>query len=320
MTSLTSLAFNVKASIMNISIAEYNNWKELGGTAMAIGHGRLVANTKLGKKKISTKAHNILMKYGVVATDYDETSTLKAAGAFNQLAMGMTKFAEYIAQGSMFLGQMTKEEWAAFDQEGNYTGSDPKIKEKLEQYKTKVSNTHGKYSAKDRRNFELYELGKFVGQFKTWVPDWWKERFGNEYIDQYGKRQKGTYTDFLSYAVKDLRKDIMKPEFWTSDKLEYVNARKNLKAAMVFGILLAIRAGNDDDERKRKKADFLSQAIGNLTFIFDPEQAKYVLKTPFAGMSYANNMLNLITDLSPKNAKKVVPYAKVIDVGDMFGD
>ena len=112
----------------------------------------------------------------------------------------------------------------------------------------------------------------------------------------------------------------MKPEFWTSDKLEYVNARKNLKAAMVFGILMAIRAGSDEDKKKREKADFLSQAIGNLTFIFDPEQAKYVLKTPFAGMSYANNMLNLMTDLSTKNAKKVVPYSKVVDVKDMFGD
>jgi hypothetical protein len=316
MTSMTSLAFNVGAAKMNFVIGEYNNWREMGGINLLKGHKRLVASTKSGESRFSTKAHNILMKNNVIATDYDEMATMRVGRMFQYAAQGLTKLTEYTIQGSMFFGQMSAKEWNDFDRDGNYTGSDPKIKEKIETYKRKVSDVHGKYSAKDRRNFELYEFGKFVGQFKTWIPDWWKERFGSEYIDEQGKRHKGNWNGFLKYAISDLRKDIIKPEFWTSDKLEYVNARKNLKAAMTFGLLMAIQAGGDEDKKKRVKADFLSQAIGNLTFIFDPEQAKYVLKTPFAGMSYANAMLDAMTSLNGKKIKKIIPYNKMADVID----
>jgi hypothetical protein len=313
---MTSLAFNVGAAKMNFVIGEYNNWREMGGINLLKGHKRLVASTKSGESRFSTKAHNILMKNNVIATDYDEMATMRVGRMFQYAAQGLTKLTEYTIQGSMFLGQMSNQEWNDFDRDGNYIGSDPKIKEKIEAYKRKVSDVHGKYSAKDRRNFELYEFGKFVGQFKTWIPDWWKERFGSEYIDEQGKRHKGNWNGFLKYAISDLRKDIIKPEFWTSDKLEYVNARKNLKAAMTFGLLMAIQAGGDEDKKKRVKADFLSQAIGNLTFIFDPEQAKYVLKTPFAGMSYANAMLDAMTSLNGKKIKKIIPYNKMADVID----
>lgn len=314
LTSMTSLAFNVASAKMNFVVGEYNNWRELGAKDMAKGIGRLAPKMKGGKRKFSKKAHNILMKYGVVATDYDEKTGFKAGEMFRYAAQGLTKATEYFVQGSLFFGQMSKQEFADFDEQGNYTGSDPNITEKIEAYKKKVSNIHGKYSAKDRRNFELYEFGKFAGQFRTWVPDWWKERFGDEYYDENGIRHKGNWNGFFKYAVKELRKDIMKPEFWTSDKLEYVNARKNLKAAMTLGLLMALQAQGDDDKKRRKKGDFLSQAIGNLTFIFDPNQAKYVLKTPFAGMSYANNILDLMTDLNAKKLKKVTPYGKLGDI------
>lgn len=316
LTSMTSLAFNVGAAKMNFAIGMYNNWREIGGTEfkLAKGIGRLAPKMKGGKRKFSKKAHNILMKYGVVATDYDEKVGFKAGEMFRYAAQGLTKATEYFVQGSLFFGQMSKQEWNDFDADGNYTGSDPNITEKIEAYKKKVSNIHGKYAAKDRRNFELYEFGKFVGQFKTWVPDWWKERFGDEYYDENGIRHKGNWNGFFKYAVKELRKDIVKPEFWTSDKLEYVNARKNLKAAMTLGLLMALQAQGDDDKKRRKKGDFLSQAIGNLTFVFDPNQAKYVLKTPAAGLSYAMNMLDLMTDLNAKKLKKVTPYGKVADV------
>lgn len=280
----------------------------------------MIATTKDGNKKFSNKAHKILMKYNVVATDYDEVPTLRAGSMFTYAAMGMTKLAEYTIQGSMFLGQMPNSMWNDFDSEGNYKGNDPDINQKIEEMKTYVSNIHGKYSAKDRRNFEMWEFGKFVGQFKTWIPDWWKERFGDEYIDQYGKRHKGTWIDVLNGSILELRKDIMKPEFWTSDKLEYVNARKNLKGMLALATLYMLSAAGSDDEDKRKKADFLSQAIGNLTFIFDPEQSKYLLKNSVAGMSYANSALNLLTDLSVKNVKKVTPYSRALDVGEMFED
>ena len=43
-----------------------------------------------------------------------------------------------------------------------------------------VSDVQGKYSAKDRRNVMNNEFGKAAMQFKVWIPDWWRIRFGEE--------------------------------------------------------------------------------------------------------------------------------------------
>ena len=114
----------------------------------------------------------------------------------------------------MFLGQFSTKDWNDFDSQGNYKGSDPKMAEKIEAYKTRTSNVHGKYSAKDRRNFEYWELGKFLGQFKTWVPDWWKQRWGDRYIDRDGKEHYGSWRVVQYHGLKQMRKDFADPDFW----------------------------------------------------------------------------------------------------------
>lgn len=315
LTSMAALAFNVPAAKMNLVIGEYNNWREIGAKDLAKGHKRLASTTKGGGKKISTKATNILKKYNVVATDYDERPDVSAGKLFNNLANGMTKLAEFTIQGSLFLGQMTTEQWNSFDKDGNYTGSDPDIVKKMESYKKKVSNVHGKYSAKDRRNFELYEFGKFVGQFKTWVPDWWKERFGSRYFDENGDEHYGNWRAFQYQALKDLRRDITTKEFWTSNDIKHKSMRTNLKSAMVFATLLAIRLSGDDDREKKKAGDFLSQAIGNLTFVFDPQQASFVLKNPVAGMGTALKFVDALN--SAIKAERYKGNAKWGDKGDL---
>jgi hypothetical protein len=225
----------------------------------------------------------MVKKYNVVSTDYDEKATVSATGIFNTLAQGLTVLAEHNIQGAMFLGQFSTAEWNDFDSQGNYKGSDPNMAQKIEEYKKRTSDTHGKYAAKDRRNFEYFELGKFIGQFKTWVPDWWKQRFGSRYIDRDGKEHYGSWRVIQYEGLKQIRKDIVDPDFWRSDKASAVAMRKNLRSALMMGALLAVSLGGDDDERKRKKGDVLSQSINNLTFIFNPEQAKFMIKQSAAG-------------------------------------
>lgn len=338
LTSMAMLAFNVPAAKMNLAIGEYNTWRELGTEYWYKGHKRLLASTKGGKKKFSTKATNIIKKYNVVSTDYDEKPNVSAGKIFDQLAQGMTRLTEYTIQGSMFLGQMTTQEWNDFDSQGNYTGSNPDIQAKLESYKKKVSDVHGKYSAKDRRNFELYEFGKFVGQFKTWVPDWWKERFGSRYFDENGKEHYGNWRAIQYNGIKQLHKDILTKEFWTSNDIKHKAMRTNLKSAMTFALLLSIRLSGDDDRKKKKAGDFLSQALGNLTFVFDPQQAQFVLKNPVAGMGTALKFVDALNsavkaetykskgkfgdkgDLTaPGKFARITPYNKIV-FNDLFMD
>jgi hypothetical protein len=283
MTSLIRLGFNAKAPLVNLIAGQQNNFRELGGKALVKGQLRMLTPTKGGAMKYSTKAFNMIKKYNVVSTDYDEKATISAKGIFNTLAQGLTVLAEHNIQGAMFLGQFSTAEWNDFDSQGNYKGSDPNIMEKIEYFKKRVTDTHGKYPAKDRRNFEYFELGKFIGQFKTWVPDWWKQRFGSRYIDRDGKEHYGSWRVIQYQGLKQIRKDIIDPDFWKSDKASAVAMRKNLRSALMMGSLLAISLGGDDDERKRKKGDILQQSIGNLTFIFNPEQAKFMIKQSAAG-------------------------------------
>ena len=283
MTSLIRLGFNVAAVKVNLIAGQQNNFRELGGKALVKGQLRMLTPTKGGAMKYSTKAFNMIKKYNVVATDYDERPTESAKGIFSKLATGLTVLAEHNIQGAMFLGQFSTAEWNDFDSQGNYKGSDPNMAQKIEEYKKRTSDVHGKYAAKDRRNFEYFELGKFIGQFKTWVPDWWKQRFGSRYIDRDGKEHYGSWRVIQYQGIKQLRKDIVDPDFWKSDKAAAVAMKKNLRSALMFGALLAIKLGGDDDEKKRKKGDILSQSINNLTFIFDPEQAKFMIKQSAAG-------------------------------------
>jgi hypothetical protein len=283
MTSLIRLGFNAKASLVNLIAGQQNNFRELGGKALIKGQLRMLTPTRGGAMKYSTKAFNMIKKYNVVSTDYDEKATISAKGIFNTLAQGLTVLAEHNIQGAMFLGQFSTAEWNDFDSQGNYKGSDPKMAQKIEEYKKRTSDVHGKYAAKDRRNFEYFELGKFIGQFKTWVPDWWKQRFGSRYIDRDGKEHYGSWRVIQYQGLKQIRKDIVDPDFWKSDKASAVAMRKNLRSALMMGALLAVSLGGDDDERKRKKGDILQQSIGNLTFIFNPEQAKFMIKQSAAG-------------------------------------
>jgi len=315
MTSMIRLGFNIKAPLVNLIAGQQNNFRELGGKALVKGQLRLFTPTKGGAMKYSTKAFNMIKKYNVVSTDYDEKATVSAKGIFDTLSQGLTVLAEHNIQGAMFLGQFEKSDWNDFDSQGNYKGSDPKMAEKIEAYKTRTSNVHGKYSAKDRRNFEYWELGKFLGQFKTWVPDWWKQRWGDRYIDRDGKEHYGSWRVVQYHGLQQMRKDFADPDFWKSDKPAAVAYRKNFRSALMFGSLLAISLGADDDERKRKKGDLLSQSINNLTFIFDPEQAKFMIKQGAAGTGLLYDFVDALD--SGIKAERYKSKTKKHDEGDL---
>ena len=45
------------------------------------------------------------------------------------------------------------------------------------------------------------ELGKAVMQFKVWIPDWWKERFGKPYTNSEGEFRQGCFLPIIKRRV-----------------------------------------------------------------------------------------------------------------------
>ena len=165
-------------------------------------------------------------------------------------------------------------------------------------HKNRISDIQGKYAEKDRRNFMNSEFGKTIGQFKVWMPDWFKERFGEKYITADGTEHTGTYRTFIGDGFKDMREQIKKvglKEFaLNSDTPEAKNFRSNLKGLLTIGALLSIRMGADDDEKVRRKGDAIDQMIGNILFIFDPTGLKFTIKNPVAAIGTLSKFVDVI--------------------------
>lgn len=295
-TSLTAMTFNMKAGLWNAAIGNYNSFISQGGKKYAVGTKRLIAKKGEGYV-ISSKARKFLEKNGVVSLQQEEDLKPYVGKSFAFIARMFSTLGEFQVQATQFLGQMSKEDWNKIDKEGNYTGEDKEaFKERVSKYKNKVSDIQGKYSDKDRRNFELWEVGRFMGQFKTWMPDWIKERFGDKYYTLDGEVHYGRYRAFQEFALKELRQDIANGKMFTSDEYKYVRMRQNLKGALITASLLAMSLGADDDDKKRRKGDALSQATNNLLVIFSPSQLKFMITTPAAGIKTAADWFDTFYD------------------------
>lgn len=323
-TSATTMMFNVKASGFNLLMGLYNNWRAENNAKVRLGHKRLFGEA--GKHKVNKDyaygtinpyAVDILRKYKIVSTDADSNPKNSVGRLFEKLGHGLTRYGEFQIQGSMFLGLLSEGEYDSFKYIKDKHGVDhlvvkegvdeAALKEKLLSYKDKVSDIQGKYAEKDRRNIMNGELGKAAFIFRVWIPDWWKIRFGKEYINADGKTVKGSWRDFTTDAFKELR-DFVKEEGAINalvtgktsldengNPKEMPQAAKNfmanMKGAMTVAFIYSLSLMGGDDE-KRKKGDLLSQALGNLLFIFDPETARFTITNPSAAIGTVNKFFD----------------------------
>lgn len=311
LTSQIVMAFNIPAGLWNAFMGQYNNWRTgVDGLVGGTGHKRLFGGSQRdGSKVVNKKAADILKKYQVVSVDYDSNPKLFAGRLFDNFAHGLTRLGEFYIQGSMFLGQMSEEEWNSFEYKKNaegveelvYSGKDEKaFKEKMIKYKNRVSDIQGKYADKDRRNFMNGEFGKLVSQFKVWIPDWWKERFGERYITRDGEEHFGSYRGFVGDALRDLRKEVSdKGLFETmvkSNSKEAIAMRQNLKGAMFVAAMYSMYLAGSDDEKKRRKGDMIDQALGNVLFVFNPntDQLKFMVKNPVAAFGTIGRFVDIL--------------------------
>lgn len=282
LTSRIVMTFNVGAAGMNLFTGLYNNWRSENWEKVKKGNARM-----FGKKGLNKKAKNILNKYQVVSIDYESNPKVHAGKLFDQMAYALTRMGEYYIQGSMFMGLMSDADYALFDENGNIKEGVTKeeqerLKKDMIANKNKVSDIQGKYGDKDRRNIMNSEFGKSALQFKLWMLDALKERLGAEYITADNETKKGTYRQFTIDAIKDLKNQIKQDgvkAIWNNK-----DAMSNLKGAMFVAALLSLRLAGDDDEKKRRQGDLLSQMLGNVAFMFDKNNIKFTLERPMASI------------------------------------
>lgn len=324
LTSLIVMSFNAPAAAWNVTMGTYNNIRQETLKEQVKGTSRLLKDGVLNKKAV-----DILKKYQVVSFDYDSNPKLYAGKLFDMLAHGLTRAGEYYVQGSIFLGYLTDKEYDSFEYKDVNgvkelvvkDGVDEKaLKDKFISYKNRVSDIQGKYHEKDRRNYMAGEFGKLVGQFRTWLPDAVKQRFGEEYIDRDGVVHKGSYRTFIGQGFADLKVDIK--ENGIKGLTENKEAMANLKGLMVVAAFMALRFGGGDD-KKRKKGDVIDQALGNLLYIFDIDQLKFMVKNPIAAqgtltkfVAVMEDAMKLDVEKGAKDIKNALPYNKVVDLVD----
>lgn len=325
-TSLVVMSFNVPANLMNAAIGNYNTIRKDGFVHFLKGQKRLfIGKNRAGYGAVNKYALDILKKYNVVNVDSSANPRATAGKLLSQLAFLGLKTGEINIQGAEFLGHMTDTEFNSFeyDSEGELQIKESlseeekrELKRKINEYKYKVSSVQGKYSDKDTRNFMRFEAGRSAAQFKLWTFDWFRTRFGSEIINSYGETERGSLS---KAAIKDIRNQVLSMDtkvLWKNKEF-----KQNLFGAIVVGVLLAATYEDDDDKEMRKKMFSLNNALEQILFVYDIQQAEYILKNPVASLTPLFNFFDALEAAMDadekkfkKSAKKLVPYGKVAEI------
>lgn len=329
----TTMWFNLPANAINVAVGNYNNWRQESAEALKKGNARLFGGKgERGAYGIVNKyALDIIKKYNIVNQDFDSQPTLRANNIFSKIATIGTQLGEYQIQGSLALGLMPDSVYNSFEYKKDKYGNDvlvvkegvneDDIKKEILKVKNRVTDIQGKYPDEDRRNIMRGEIGKAVFQFKVWMPDWFRERFAPEYYNAFGERKEGTLRILYKDGFKELKKDIAEKGyikgFWENKKF-----MSNLKGLMVITALLAYKYQDDDDDEVRGKATIANNLLGQILFVLDPEQDKYMVSNPVAVGGKIKDFLNAaeaIITLDEKaweKTKRVLPANKLEKVYD----
>lgn len=330
----TTMWFNLPANMINVAVGNYNSWRQENGKTLAKGNARLFGGK--GDREVggvvNKYALDIIKKYNIVNQDYDSQPTLRATNIFSKMATIGTQLGEYQIQGSLALGLMPDNVYNSFEYTKDKYGNDvltvkegvneDDIKKEILKVKNRVTDIQGKYPDEDRRNIMRGEIGKAVFQFKVWVPDWYKERFAPEYYNAFGERKEGTLRALYKDGFKKIYTDLKKGNFKELAKNKAFIS--NLKGLAVITALLAYKYQDDDDEEVRGKATLASNLLGQVLFILDPEQDKYMVSNPVAALGKTKDFINaaeaLITldEKAWEKTKRVLPANKIEKIVD-FG-
>jgi hypothetical protein len=344
LTSATTMLFNLPAQGMNAFTGIYNNFRAENAKTLGLGYKRLFFDRAKTKGKfgiVSPYAADIIRKYSIVSLDLDSNPRPNVNNIFETLGSLGTRWGEYQTQASLALGLMG-DVYDAFEYQTDSKGverlvvkdksKEKEIDEMMTSVKNRVSDIQGKYAEKDRRNIMRGELGKAAFQFKVWIPDWWKERFGDEYIDRNNVVRSGTYRKVVGKGFTELKRQLREDGFKELLKGKTPESKafmSNLKGLMVITTLLALKYGGDDDEKRRKKASTAEGMLADLLFIFDPDKLTYTIKNPVAAVGTTTKFIQAAKELfnleldeyddmkAAKTLGKLLPGKKIIEIPEI---
>lgn len=336
LTHLRVMAFNIPASVFNVIIGKYNQYR-----------GDLLPSFGKGEKRYwgdMKKTRAIIEKYQAVSIDFDYNPANHVGSFFDMLMFGATRLGEHYIQGAGVVGQM-KEEWDWIDENGNVTDKDGKtidkkgnaqeiekreaiLRDKMQEYKKKVRDIQGKYSDEDKRGFSHFEVGRAIMQFKVWMPDAINDRFSKKYIDIHGNVRQGTFNYLFKQGFSDLKYQLLHPnkDFWTSDKPNDVLLRRNIRSFVAFTSMLALYAAvaDDDDEESKWIADKLNKVITDMSFGLNLDGAEATLKSPIPFFNTMMKSLEAVESViflqenrngftAPKKVLNMLPYKNLVE-------
>lgn len=353
LTSATTMMFNVPAGAMNVVIGNYNAWRTGNTEMVAKGNARLFG----GKKKFTSDygygivnpiAVDIARKYNAVSTDVDSNPIQTVGGIMSKLGHAITKYGEFQIQASGLLGLMSDEDFNSFEYRKNKFGVDElvfkkdvtkekqiEIEARILKHINTVSDIQGKYGDKDRRNIQNNELGKALMQFKVYLPDYWRMRYGKDV---------GSWNIMVNGGLKQLKADIkkngLKKGLWDNQSKEAKAFMSNLKGTAAVALFMILSHSDDDDDEGA--VEFAEKMLSNLLGVFDPVQLKFTITRPIAAMGVVDRFLTAVEHLALwsddaymkstskygekgdakilNDIKGLVPARKAADVIDMFSE
>lgn len=292
-TSLSTMMFNFKAQGLNVAVGQYGNFVELGPGVFAKGLKRLFDPTKRGLML------DIAKKYKAISVDLDSNPIRTGWGIFSSLGFAGTKWGEVVNQVGALAGLMSEEDYNSFEYVTNEHGvkelvikkaipdnKKKELEERILEHINKVSDVHGKYSEKDRRNIMNSEFGKALLQYKIYMPDVWRMRFG----------EKGRWTTAGKTAWKLLFKkgrDEMRQAMRDSGGAvkHFQNDdvfKRNLRGAIITATLLILVNRDDEDN------ELLERFLSDVLFIFDPDNAKFTITRPVAAVGTIERFIDAL--------------------------
>lgn len=191
-------------AVGNIMVGKYHNVKDIGGKAWVKGELRYWGLDKglqggyEGIIKRHRRTQRMLRNMNFMDINvYDEVNISKKSGIdaiFGEIAlMPMIKSEEWIQRVHM-LGLMNDEDFAKFDDEGNYINENDKISSyRVTELEDQVKASHGRgYQPTDQRAVQMYSMGRAYLQFSRFIPTMIQDRFARRDVNIYGKEHIGS--------------------------------------------------------------------------------------------------------------------------------
>lgn len=174
---------------------------------------------------------------------------------------------------------------------------------------------HGNYSEGDKVALQEFALGQTAMQFKKWLYNFGKSRYGATYFDETtGDYQEGryrTFANFISVIKAGGMYDFnsIKQAFGSLADYEKSNLKKLQVEAiywMTTAVLMMLLEGiaksiDDDDEELKMMVNFLRKQSdrvgGELDAAINPKSIYANLKNPVSGLRTANDFGELMVQL-----------------------